>query len=287
MRNVIQTPTFSITEIISDSEEEAEKEDFIKQKQLEEERISQLLEDSKKKRKRKTNDEENSKKKSKLPSLNIMDNFDEEVKPGQVKISKPFDYEALKQSEQSRGVVYISTDFPKNQCPPTLKDDRSLKRMLSEFGEVSRVESKYEKRGLKKFRIGYFAEFADKNTAKKVAITLNGSPVSRSDSRVYNVKFMPNFEWSEVGEDEELQKMKRKLLKAEVQKELKTIKEFKKNKKWSESIKQNKTSQPQSNFRFNQKGFIRHEHTDTTHIDTLNIFTSKDSQEKKLQSNNK
>jgi len=270
-RNIIQTPTFTITEIISDSEDELSEES-----ENEEERIKRIMEEAANKKKRKHNFDESEKKKTKLPSLNIMDNFDEEVKPGDVKVAKPFDYEQLKKQEQTKGVIYLMADYGKNQMPPVFKDERNVKRMLSEFGTVTRIEGKFERRAMKNVKVGYYAEFDDKNIAKRVALTLNGSPISRSDSRFYSVKFMPNFDWSEVGEDEELKKMKKKLLRAEAQKELKAIKEFKKNKKWSESIKKNKAPKPASNFRFNQKGFIRYEHSDTSHIDTLNIFSKND-----------
>ena len=59
---------------------------------------------------------------------------------------------------------------------------------------------------------------------------------------------------------------------------MRAIKEFKKNKKWSESIKNNKAPKPTSNFRFNQKGVIRHENTSTSHMDTLDIFASEEGQ---------
>ncbi|KAF0984680.1 hypothetical protein FDP41_000579 [Naegleria fowleri] len=277
-KNVIQTPTFTIVEDISSSEDEREEEENTSD---EEERIQKLLEETSRKKKRKKGDDvsadsETKNKKTKLPSLNVMDNFDQEVKIGEVKVAKPIDYEQLKQSEQTKGVIYISTDFGKNPIPPTLKDEKALRKMLAEFGTVARVESKYERRGLRHVRVGFYVEFEDKNIAKRVALTLNGSTVSRSDSRMYSVKFLPHFEWSEVGEEEELQKMKRKLLKVEAQTELRAIKEFKKNKKWSESIKNDKAPKPNSNFRFNQKAVIRHDNSTTSHIDTLKIFAPKD-----------
>jgi hypothetical protein len=77
---------------------------------------------------------------------------------------------------------------------------------------------------------GFYVEYDDKETAKRVASMLNNTPISSKNSVLLVVKFVPGFQWSQQSNTDERVQMYKKLLRAEAEKEMRAIKAYKRNK---------------------------------------------------------
>jgi hypothetical protein len=197
---------------------------------------------------------------------------DTEYKPA--KFVQPLDYSKLKDEQDQHGVIFV--EKPLNvDLVERFKNEKAIERYLSEFGTITRVKAAFEVRKRKRYLTGYYVEFEKKSVAKRVALTLNGAPISRHDSRTMNVKYIVNFNWNSIGEEQERRKMYKKLLRAEAEKELRAVRTYKKQTKWSDSIREKKvTVQPDKSFRFNQKKFTKYNKEQNIHLNFLNIFTN-------------
>ena len=119
--------------------------------------------------------------------------------------------EALEYTEKlsRRGVVYIS------RVPPFMKPNKA-RILFEEYGEVTRIylaeeDASYSKKrkasggnGSKQFTEGW-VEYADKKLAKRVAESLNGSPIGGKKGDFYyddlwNLKYLKNFQWDYLTE---------------------------------------------------------------------------------------
>lgn len=104
---------------------------------------------------------------------------------------------------EKRGVVYISW------IPPRITPSK-LKQLLEQF-KVTRIylvpedEAVRKRRrklggnGSRRFREGWI-EFASKKVAKKVAHSLNTTPMSHQTSDLWNLKYLSKFQWSHLTE---------------------------------------------------------------------------------------
>ncbi|KAL9647424.1 hypothetical protein ABK040_006787 [Willaertia magna] len=248
---------FSISYLIENDD------DLIEQEEEEYER-----EREKKKRKREAEKQQQDQQ-PKLPAINLL----ETIKPGKPKYVKPFDYNVLREQEAKKGVIFVSAKYARGHVPHFMKTEGGMKRTFGDFGTITRLEAKYERKNNFKQLVGYYIEFEDKNIAKRVAASLNGNQITRHDSRMYNIQYLPHFDWNETGGEDAIKQMKIKFLKAQYNNELKAIKEFKNNKKWSEKVKENKAPAPVKNMRFDQKR-LRYQDNDTAHIEMLKIFNN-------------
>nr|XP_039251390.1 activator of basal transcription 1-like [Styela clava]XP_039267644.1 activator of basal transcription 1-like [Styela clava] len=107
------------------------------------------------------------------------------------------------------GVMYIST------IPPGITPIH-LKQVFERYGEVGRIflqpDEKGKKRGKRKrttFTRGRYSEgwveMADKKLAKRIALTLNNTPVmewkkSKCVDYIWNVKYLHRFRWTHLNE---------------------------------------------------------------------------------------
>jgi RNA recognition motif-containing protein len=139
---------------------------------------------------------------------------------------KPLDYSKLRAEKQMKGVIFLSKP-PKDYC-----SKEKLINFLSPYGGITRIQEDYKVRGKKKYLNGFYIEFEKKSIAKRVALTLNMTNINSRDSRVLQFKYVPNFDWTELEEEDALEKMKKKLLIAEAEKELREVKLYGTYKKW-------------------------------------------------------
>lgn len=111
--------------------------------------------------------------------------------------------------EEKRGILYMS------RVPPYMKPQK-LRHLLSDFGEVLRIyltpeDSAIARRRAKsggsrvtKFLDGWI-EFADKRIAKRVALTLNATPIGGSrrsfhHDDLWNLKYLSGFKWRHLSD---------------------------------------------------------------------------------------
>lgn len=116
----------------------------------------------------------------------------------------------LKEEEDMKGVIYIS------RVPPFMKPEK-VKHLMSSFGEIGRVFLKPEdeiewkkrkKNGGNRDRkyIDGWIEFANKKIARRVAESLNGTPIGgkkrhnfwRED--IWALRYLPKFKWHNLSE---------------------------------------------------------------------------------------
>ena len=108
-------------------------------------------------------------------------------KPYKLSLNRTEDFNA---KLKKRGVLYLA------RVPPRM-DPTKVRRMLSEFGEVTRVYLEEEdksarkrrhkatgKSGSKRYKEGWI-EFAEKKVAKRVAASLNNTPITNHMSSVH------------------------------------------------------------------------------------------------------
>jgi ESF2/ABP1 family protein len=105
---------------------------------------------------------------------------------------------------QRRGVIYMS------RVPPFMKPNK-VKSIFEQYGEVTRVylaeedpQARKKRRehggnGSKQFREGWI-EFSDKKIAKKIAESLNNTPIGGKKGDFYhddiwNLKYLKGFKW--------------------------------------------------------------------------------------------
>lgn len=120
--------------------------------------------------------------------------------------------------------------------------------------------------------LGYYIEFERKSVAKRVALTLNLQPIKNNDSRLLQIKYIANFEWTEIEEEEDRKKLRKNLLLAEAEKELRELKMYENYKKWSDKIKKTKkTPESLKGFHFPQKKFKSYERSDDVHLRFLPV----------------
>ena len=112
---------------------------------------------------------------------------------------------------KKRGVVYLS------RIPPRMGPSK-LKKILSEFGNVTRVYLEEEdkaarkrrqratgsKSGGKRYREGWI-EYEDKKIAKRVSQSLNNTPITNHKRNVHfgdlwNLKYLSKFQWAHLTE---------------------------------------------------------------------------------------
>lgn len=105
------------------------------------------------------------------------------------------------------GVVYLG------RVPPYMKPAK-VKHLLSQFGEVSRVylaeedasvAKKRRKEGKKKCYVEGWIEFAQKKIAKRVAASLNNTPMGGKKRGHYahdlwNLRYLKGFKWVHLTE---------------------------------------------------------------------------------------
>lgn len=122
--------------------------------------------------------------------------------------AEPFE---LEPREDNSGVVYLSS------LPIYMKAEK-VRHLMEQFGEIGRVylapedPTEYKRRKKsggnrkKKFTEGW-VEFQDKRKAKRVALSLNGSPIGgrkrhnfyRDD--IWNIQYLTKFKWHMLKED--------------------------------------------------------------------------------------
>lgn len=110
---------------------------------------------------------------------------------------------------RKRGIVYVA------RIPPRMNPTK-IKSLLQEFGEVTRVYLVEEDKSVRKRRqkasggggkryVEGWVEFQDKRIAKRVAQSLNNTPISNHKRNVHygdlwNVKYLHKFQWSHLTE---------------------------------------------------------------------------------------
>mmetsp|Transcript_103974 Transcript_103974/g.294100 ORF Transcript_103974/g.294100 Transcript_103974/m.294100 type:complete len:268 (-) Transcript_103974:14-817(-) len=112
--------------------------------------------------------------------------------------------------EDKRGVVHLAS------VPPRMHVHK-LRHLMEQFGEVGRIYLAPEEQasrarrqrvhgsGRERFTEGWI-EFGDKKIARRVAGTLNGSPVGGKKRRnplyddMWNMKYLPKFKWYHLNE---------------------------------------------------------------------------------------
>ena len=155
-----------------------------------------------------------------------------------------------------KGVVFLAKP-PKEYC----NKDKIIS-YLEPYGKVTRIREDFRVTGNRKIMNGFYIEFEKKSIAKRVALSLNMHKISFRDSRVLQFKYMPNFDFTELEEDDALDKLKKKLLIAEAEKELRQVKQYSDYKHWSDRVKTGKTPAPNHEFKFNQQKMKRERDTD-------------------------
>lgn len=123
-------------------------------------------------------------------------------KPYKLSLNRTEDFNA---KLKKRGVLYLA------RVPPRM-DPTKVRRLLSEFGEVTRVYLEEEdksarkrrqkatgKSGSKRYKEGWI-EFAEKKVAKNVAASLNNTPITNHKRSVHyddlwNLKYLKKFQW--------------------------------------------------------------------------------------------
>jgi len=129
-------------------------------------------------------------------------------KPHKLSLKDTEDFNAIL---RKRGVVYLS------RIPPRMGPSK-LKKILSEFGAVTRIYLEEEdktarkrrqrasgsKSGGKRYREGW-VEYEDKKVAKRIAQSLNNTPITNHKRNVHfgdlwNIKYLSKFQWAHLTE---------------------------------------------------------------------------------------
>lgn len=118
----------------------------------------------------------------------------EDVSEGKPKFVKPLDYKLLKEKTNETGVIFLT------QPPAEWQNEDRLVEFFEEYGKINRIKPSYQTKGKKKYLLGYYIEFQRKSVAKRVALTLNMQPIDNRDTRVLQIKYVQNFEWTELEE---------------------------------------------------------------------------------------
>ncbi|KAL0479533.1 hypothetical protein AKO1_007735 [Acrasis kona] len=201
-----------------------------------------------------------------------------ELKPA--KAFKPLDYNKMRSEQNLKGVIFVTKPLDVGLIE-RFSNEKAMQRFLQEYGEISRVKASYEVRNRRRYLSGFYVEFEKKSIAKRVALSLNGNPLSRHDSRTMNVKYIPDFNWNSIGELEERSKMITKMRRVEAEKELRNVQKFKKQTKWSNAINERKNNNKTDDNKkypklekvsFTQKKFKRYNKDQNAHMNFLNIF---------------
>jgi hypothetical protein len=122
------------------------------------------------------------------------------------KFVKPFDYDQMREEQCSRGVIFVQKPMGRDLINRFGTTD-AIRKFFAEFGTVLRVAPEYEFRNKKRHLAGFFVEYESKSIAENVALSVNGAPISRRDSRTLSVRYVPDFNWASIGENEEKKKM--------------------------------------------------------------------------------
>ncbi|KAF2073002.1 hypothetical protein CYY_005680 [Polysphondylium violaceum] len=149
-------------------------------------------------------DSENNKKKKKVIKIKAMD---------------PEKIQKLKEENENRGIVYMST------IPARMKPAK-LKHLLMKYGNVNRmylvrgnVERKQHRNDM--FKEGWI-EFNDKKEARRAATLLNNNPMGGKTRDIHrdclwNLRYLPKFKWHHLQDKLTTQRMERdKKLKMEI-----------------------------------------------------------------------
>jgi len=115
----------------------------------------------------------------------------------------------FKEDQENRGIIYIS------KVPPFMKPEK-VRFIMSQFGEVDRIYLTPEDPSRKKARVKRggskktcyldgWVEFLDKKLAKRVAITLNSTPVGGGKRNfhaefIWNIRYLSKFKWDHLTE---------------------------------------------------------------------------------------
>jgi len=187
------------------------------------------------------------------------DNVEEESPNviGEPVFVKPFDYSKMRALNHEKGTIFVRKP-PYRYC-----NEEYLRNYFSSFGKVIRLQAAYEDRrgarqmpsstvGNKRRRVsksskkhmkldglsGYYIEFQEKDIAKRVALSVDMREIDHQrDTRPLQVRYLPNFNWGELEEEDGRAKLAKRLLLAEAQKELRELKQYQRNVEWSKSLK--------------------------------------------------
>lgn len=171
---------------------------------------------------------------------------------------KPFDYSKMRTLNHEKGTIFVRKP-PYRYC-----NEEYLRNYFSSFGKVIRLQAAYEdrriarqmslstvgsnkrRRGSKSSRkhinldglSGYYIEFQEKSIAKRVALSVDMREIDHQrDTRPLQVRYLPNFSWGELEEEDGRAKLAKRLLLAEAQKELRELKQYQRNAEWSKKLK--------------------------------------------------
>jgi hypothetical protein len=191
------------------------------------------------------------------------------------KFVKPFDYDQMREEQCSRGVIFVQKPMGRDLINRFGTTD-AIRKFFAEFGTVLRVAPEYEFRNKKRHLAGFFVEYESKSIAENVALSVNGAPISRRDSRILSVRYVPDFNWASIGENEEKKKMYQKMMRLEAEKELRTIKRYKRNIKMAEKEGDNKAAILKKNgkLKFKQHRFEKYNVDKNHHLNFLPIFNT-------------
>eukprot|EP00002_Diphylleia_rotans_P029206 TRINITY_DN5936_c0_g1_i1.p1 TRINITY_DN5936_c0_g1~~TRINITY_DN5936_c0_g1_i1.p1 ORF type:complete len:333 (-),score=118.43 TRINITY_DN5936_c0_g1_i1:161-1159(-) len=114
-----------------------------------------------------------------------------------------------RKEESRKGIVYLS------KIPPYMKPEK-LRHLMSQFGQIGRIYLAPEDEKLRRKRVKNggnkkvkytegWIEFLNKKTAKRVAESLNNTPLGGSKSSMYyediwNMKYLSKFKWHHLTE---------------------------------------------------------------------------------------
>lgn len=115
----------------------------------------------------------------------------------------------FKEDQENRGIIYIS------KVPPFMKPEK-VRHLMGQYGEVDRIyltpesetrrKARIRRGGTKKIcYIDGWVEFHDKRVAKRVAISLNNTPVGGSKRSfhaefTWNIRYLSKFKWQHLTE---------------------------------------------------------------------------------------
>ncbi|EKX49991.1 hypothetical protein GUITHDRAFT_51725, partial [Guillardia theta CCMP2712] len=157
------------------------------------------------------------------------DDDQEKDKDASSKVKGPLTLKKLKtfQAKQDKtGVVYLS------RIPPYMKPDK-VRHLLSKHGKIGRIYLTPEDPAIRKKRkamggnkkqsfVDGWVEFEDKAVAKRVAKTLNTTPIGGKQFSFYsadlwNIKYLSKFKWNHLTEKIAYDKqVRRQRLEAEI-----------------------------------------------------------------------
>mmetsp|Transcript_19359 Transcript_19359/g.27052 ORF Transcript_19359/g.27052 Transcript_19359/m.27052 type:complete len:335 (+) Transcript_19359:2-1006(+) len=153
-------------------------------------------------------------------------------------------------SEENKGVVFLSS-------VPMFMSPKRLRLIMSDFGEVGSLylapegkdSQKMRKKGGgngKKRWVEGWVEFMDKRVAKRVAESLNGTPVggtkrSKFHDQIWNVKYLPGIKWRHLKEQMAYEiSVRKSKLRAQISRGKREMEEYRKNFETSKRIAKRK-----------------------------------------------